>query len=152
MGELPYLDAARDWKAKADGDLRSARALLDLDPPETDAVAFHCQQASEKYLKALLVAIGIEPPRTHDLGVLLELASERYPRLQDLQEACDHLSPFAVQTRYPLFEPPISAEDAALSMSRSEEVCELVQELIFSSGEARRSEEPPAEPPTESDV
>lgn len=152
MSELPYLHAARDWKGKADGDLRSARALLDLDPPETDAVAFHCQQASEKYLKALLVAVGIEPPRTHDLGVLLELASERYPAILDLQEACDYLSPFAVQTRYPLFEPPISAEDASRAMSKSQEVCELVQELIFSSGEPASSEEAPADSPTDADA
>ena len=152
MPELPYLDVAREWKAKADGDLRSARALLDLDPPETDAVAFHCQQASEKYLKALLVAVGVEPPRTHDLGVLLELASERYPALQDVQEACEYLSPFAVQTRYPLFEPPISSEDACQAMSRSEEVCELVQGLVFRSGEGRSSEEAPADPPPESDA
>lgn len=24
-------------------------------------MAFHCQQAAEKYLKALLVAVGVEP-------------------------------------------------------------------------------------------
>jgi len=152
MPELPHLDAAREWKAKADGDLRSARALLDLDPPETDAVAFHCQQASEKYLKALLVAVGVEPPRTHDLGVLLELATETYPALEDVQEACEYLSPFAVQTRYPLFEPPISSEDASRAMSRSEEVCELVQDLVFRSGEGRSREEAPADPPPESDA
>lgn len=90
---------------------------------------------AEKYLKALLVALGVEPPRTHDLGVLREIASERYPQVNDLQEACEHLTPFAVQTRYPLFEPPISAEDASQAMSRSEEVCELIRELIFTSGE-----------------
>jgi HEPN domain-containing protein len=136
MAELPFLDAARDWRAKADGDLRSARTLLSLDPPETDAVAFHCQQAAEKYLKALLVAVGVEPPRTHDLGVLRELASDRYPELKDLQEACEYLTPFAVQTRYPLFEPPITAEDASQAMSRSEQICELIRELIFTGGEA----------------
>lgn len=146
MAELPYLDAAREWKAKADGDLRSARTLLDLDPPETDAVAFHCQQAAEKYLKALLVAVGIDPPRSHDLGVLLELSSERYPGVQDLQEACEYLTPFAVQTRYPLFEPPISAESASQAMSRSEEICQLVGALIFGSGEG------PADSPTEPDT
>lgn len=136
MAELPFLDAARDWKAKADGDLRSARTLLGLDPPETDAVAFHCQQAAEKYLKALLVAVGVEPPRTHDLGVLRELASDKFPEIADLQEACEYLTPLAVQTRYPLFEPPISAADASKALSKSEEICDMIQRLVFRSSEA----------------
>lgn len=136
MRELPFLGAAREWKAKADGDLRSARTLLELDPPETDAVAFHCQQAAEKYLKALLVALGVDPPRTHDLGVLRELASDRYPEVEDLQEACDYLTPFVVQVRYPLFEPPITAEDASQAMGRIEEICRLIGELVFTRGEA----------------
>lgn len=135
MPELPFLEAARDWKAKADGDLRSAQTLLDLDPPETDAVAFHCQQAAEKYLKALLVAVGVEPPRTHDLGVLRELASDKFPEIANLQEPCEYLTPFAVQTRYPLFEPPITAKDASKALSKSEEICELIQRLVFRSSD-----------------
>lgn len=135
MAEVPFLDAARDWKAKADGDLRSARTLLDLEPPETDAVAFHCQQAAEKYLKALLVAVGVEPPRTHDLGVLRELASDKFPEIAELQDACEYLTPFAVQTCYPLFEPPISAADASEAMSKSEAICDAIQKLVFRSSE-----------------
>ena len=131
MAELPFLAAAREWKTKADGDLRSARALLDLDPPELDVAVYHCQQAAEKYLKALLVATGAQPPRTHDLGVLLDLATEPYPQLDDRREACEYLTPFAVQTRYPLFAPPISIDDATEALTASAEVCETVRKLIF---------------------
>jgi hypothetical protein len=38
-----------------------------------DTVCFHCQQAVEKYLKALLTLLGIPAPRTHDLEVLHKL-------------------------------------------------------------------------------
>jgi len=38
-----------------------------------DTVCFHCQQACEKYLKALLTLSGIHAPRTHDLEVLVAL-------------------------------------------------------------------------------
>lgn len=130
MDELPRVGPALEWQAKADGDLRSAQALLALEPPEADAVAFHSQQAAEKYLKALLVAHDVEPPRTHDLSALLDLAVELAPQVDELREACSYLTPFAVQTRYPLFEPPISNEDATLALARSSEVCEAIRELL----------------------
>ena len=66
-------DRAQAWFAKGDGDLRSARLLVEADPAEPDAAAFHSQQAAEKYLKGFLVYHGVEPPRTHDLIVLLDL-------------------------------------------------------------------------------
>ena len=131
MAEHPFLAAAAEWKTKADGDLRSAQALLDLDPPELDAATYHCQQAAEKYLKAALVATGAQPPRTHDLGVLLDLATEPFSQLGDLREACEYLTPFAVQTRYPLFAPPISVDDANRALTASTEICEAIQRSIF---------------------
>ena len=42
------------WLEKAEHDRRAADALLDQDPPITDAAGFHCQQAVEKLLKAYL--------------------------------------------------------------------------------------------------
>ena len=68
----------RRWVEKAEHDLRNAEYVLGLaeDCP-TDTVCFHCQQCVEKYLKALLIHHGIDFPRTHDLVVLLNLASRR---------------------------------------------------------------------------
>jgi HEPN domain-containing protein len=37
-----------------------------------DTVCFHAQQCAEKYLKALLLQAGSEPPKTHDLRLLLQ--------------------------------------------------------------------------------
>lgn len=36
-------------------------------------VMFHAQQCVEKYLKAFLIHLGIEFPKTHDIADLLEL-------------------------------------------------------------------------------
>jgi len=33
-------------------------------------IAFHCQQKAEKIVKALSVAYGINPQKTHDFGIL----------------------------------------------------------------------------------
>lgn len=62
------------WVHKAENDLRTAEYVLTMpsDCP-TDTVCFHCQQAGEKYLKALLALHQVEFPRTHDLIALLNL-------------------------------------------------------------------------------
>jgi HEPN domain-containing protein len=44
---------------KAEDDLTGARTLAARPKPLKDIVCFHCQQAAEKYLKALLHELGI---------------------------------------------------------------------------------------------
>ena len=61
------------WVLKAEDDIESARTLAALAKPKRDAACFHCQQAAEKYLKALLQEIGLAVPRTHKLEDLLDL-------------------------------------------------------------------------------
>lgn len=61
-------ESVREWLDIADSDMRSASALLDLDPPEVRTAAFHCQQAAEKYLKGFLVDRGEDPPRIQRLN------------------------------------------------------------------------------------
>jgi len=48
---------------------------------------FHCQQAAEKLLKALLSHSGISYPRTHNLRLLMDLlADSEQPLPTDLAE------------------------------------------------------------------
>ena len=54
------------WVASADIDLDAARRCL-ADPPNVAAAAYHCQQAAEKLIKAVLVILG---SRQHDNGAL----------------------------------------------------------------------------------
>ena len=65
-------EVACRWLEKAEKDLRVARKILD----EPDYSAFHSQQAAEKALKALLIALGKRPPRTHNIGLLLDEIKE----------------------------------------------------------------------------
>ncbi len=61
------------WVRKAEDDWDAACELAARSPPLRDAVCFHCQQAAEKYLKALLQEKGGAIPKTHDLEDLLDL-------------------------------------------------------------------------------
>lgn len=82
------------WIRKPDADLAAARILAHADPPLPDQTGFLCQQAAEKYLKAFLLAIGQEPPRIHDVDVLVEMCALADPEFEGLTE-------FAVLFRYP---------------------------------------------------
>jgi HEPN domain-containing protein len=94
-------DHIRQWIAKADVDYRTAEWLLEAPEPIRESIAFHCQQAVEKYIKALLVSVRVEFPKTHDLDELLDLlATVRAPVAADL-EGISFLNPFGVQIRYP---------------------------------------------------
>jgi HEPN domain-containing protein len=57
---------------QADEDALVAELALTRDPPLINPAAFHRQQAAEKMLKALLVAAGAAPPRSHDMELLIE--------------------------------------------------------------------------------
>ncbi len=130
MANALYPEADRDWFERAASDLRSARALIALEPPETGTTAFHCQQAAEKYLKGLLAYHGDDPPRTHDLQVLLDLALRYEPTLDRLREAVRFLNPFAVDVRYPFAGDPPTAADAGTAVERAQEVCDAVRQHV----------------------
>ena len=77
---------------------RNEAATID---PVKDVVSFHCQQAAEKYLKALLCELGLHIPRIHDLDQLLVLLLPHHALLAHLQRILVSLSHYAVDYRYP---------------------------------------------------
>jgi HEPN domain-containing protein len=56
---------------KGKADLRVSEKLLHYAEPEYDIICFHIQQFIEKYLKAFLIKSGTEPPKVHDINMLL---------------------------------------------------------------------------------
>lgn len=94
-------DLVRQWTAKADVDFRTAEWLLKAPDPIRESIAFHCQQAAEKYLKAFLVSLRIEFPKTHDLEELLDLLTPVRPAVAADLEGIKFLNPFGVAVRYP---------------------------------------------------
>jgi HEPN domain-containing protein len=107
--------AAKWWRLAQD-DLRYAERGLDI----AFACGFHCQQAAEKAVKALLVFHQIDFPHTHDLEELLELLPGSEVRPIDwTREASEFLTRFAVETRYPPGEATTAEAAHALALSRA---------------------------------
>jgi HEPN domain-containing protein len=65
-----------DWLRHARSDLE----LAGINRPDEvflfEELRFHAQQAAEKALKAVLIAKGISPPKTHNIRMLLDILSQ----------------------------------------------------------------------------
>ena len=106
------IDIAKQWLIKADNDLLNVDNNLMSEDIPFDTVCFHCQQASEKMLKAYLVANQAPYPITHDLLLILEQILPLSPEAEELRDALALLTPYAVEIRYPDDYYMPSAEDA----------------------------------------
>jgi HEPN domain-containing protein len=90
-----------DWYAQGDLDLQAAEILLTANGP-LPAVAFHIQQAAEKYLKGFLISTGWPLRRTHDLELLVQEAIARDPGFSPFLAPCQRITEYYIETRYPL--------------------------------------------------
>jgi HEPN domain-containing protein len=92
----------KEWTDKAEADFSTAgRELKTIDSPNFDAVCFHSQQGVEKLIKALLIHLGVVPPRTHDLAELNGLLARVSPQWSWPLRELRFLTRAAVDFRYP---------------------------------------------------
>jgi HEPN domain-containing protein len=123
-------DFVQKWLDKAEGDLAAAGILLGAETHDYFPCAFHCQQASEKF-KAYLVRHQIEFRKTHDLGLLLRLASQAEPTLLEDLASCKWLTPFGVEFRYP-GEYQVDQATAKNALAEAKQVGQVILERLAS--------------------
>ncbi len=110
-------DLAKGWVQKGDSDLAAARRTVASDGPY-DTACFHTQQASEKYLKAVMAAFGLDIPRTHDLEELQILCLEVVLNADFKALELEELSDYAVSVRYDFeFWPDIKTATDAVNIA-----------------------------------
>lgn len=115
------------WLRKSRQDIEAARLVLSHSETLNNIVCFHCQQAVEKMLKAVLVALDHDVPRTHDLVDLLQRAApgDRSDLLQDAL----HLNRYSVVPRYPSVEGEETAARARDALARAEAILSALEAL-----------------------
>jgi hypothetical protein len=113
---------ARALLARARDDLYVVRRLgAEADAPGW-VLGFHAQQGVEKALKAVLSAIGVEYPRTHNLEMLLELLRVAACPLPPDAGDFGLLVPFGVMLRYEEFvgdDPPVDTAGFEFVVTRT---------------------------------
>ena len=122
---------AQEWFELAKSDIEAAQFLLKMRPKPNEIIAYHCQQAAEKYMKGFLVLHGQKPPRTHDLAALNEKCSTIDSRFAEMYEACLELTEYAVDVRYP-GHIELQDRDVDQALIHSKRICSLVERLTSS--------------------
>lgn len=94
-------ELVEQWVKKAEHDLGFAELGHQFKPEYSDLICYHCHQTAEKYLKALLVFLGIVFKKKHDLTYLLDLIAEKIQIDDNLHNCAEILADYAVEIRYP---------------------------------------------------
>ena len=93
------IDFIKQWLLKANEDLLVVDKLTEHEIIATSSVCFHCQQAVEKFLKAFLIANGVEIKKTHNIEYLLSECADFDNDFEGIDPK--ELSEFGVDMRYP---------------------------------------------------
>lgn len=121
------IDIVKQWIEKADHDLGTAQVTFLYLPQYHDTIAFHCQQAAEKYLKGYLIFLDISFKRQHSLNYLLGLLSSKTEISNDLYDYSSELEDFAVEIRYPDTSVELSDED----IQKALKIAKLIRDFVL---------------------
>lgn len=120
----------KDWIEKASRDIKAAEVLKENDCGN-DMVAFHCQQAVEKLLKAYIIAKSGVIIGSHSLIFLCKEAAKYDIGFKIHIKDCAFVNQFYIETRYPADEPLIvTDEEADECIAISKRIYDIVIDLL----------------------
>ena len=118
----------REWMNRARSNLVRAK---DRTPGAyLEDLCFDAQQAAEKAIKAVMIARGIDFPYTHNLARLLTILESHTGRIPDAIRRAVQLTRFAVHTRYPSVEEPVSEQEYTEAIEVATNVVRWAEELV----------------------
>ncbi len=124
---------ARHWMSIAKADLAVAKHLDNtFYPKPLEIICYHCQQAAEKAVKAIIVLYDAPGgvPRKHDISFLLNQIKDKITVEENLCDYADALTPYGVEIRYPseLF---IEERDEKEAIQFAEEIVSWVEKIVL---------------------
>jgi len=125
-----------EWINFAEADIKSIKKLIE-DPSLSQIAAFHCQQAVEKLLKAIIEDRSTKTPKIHDLSKLYGIILDIDPRINiEIDEnVLSEINDVYIDARYPpdlgLLPTEIPTEDTIERFIREIEKMHLqIKELL----------------------
>lgn len=113
------------WVERAEYDLETAKAMLDT--ARYLYVAYMCQQAVEKLLKAIIANQGKENMPVHNLIRLSELAEIRDNLNSEQFKFLAELTPYCIEARYGNYKESLSE---IINKEKAKEVYQKAQEIF----------------------
>lgn len=122
----------KEWYDLAIMDLGVAKHLESTYfPKPIEIICYHCQQAVEKGIKALIMHYGAEGgmPKLHDLSFLLNQIKNNVSIEDKYYDYADTLTPYGVSIRYPneLF---LEEKHAKKAIQYADEIIRWVDDII----------------------
>jgi HEPN domain-containing protein len=116
-------DQVKEWLALADEDIETADILINHKNCKANQIAFHCQQAIEKYFKAYLLENNWELKKTHNLTKLYNIAKTLTSKDFSIDtKLLDQIHNFYINSRYP-------GEYVAISKKRAKEFYDFAENI-----------------------
>jgi HEPN domain-containing protein len=122
-----YLEARR-WFQQAQADLRVIQTLIDAG--HYAATCFHCQQAAEKALKALLYSQGKRVVLGHSIRDLARQCEAYHPQFAGIKDEAALLDQFYIPTRYPNGLPSPAIPDEAYTQTQAKSAMAAVKHSL----------------------
>jgi len=122
---------AQEWFERGRHDIETAQLLYD-ERGYTDSIAYHIQQAIEKYLKGHLVLNGKKPPKIHELDTLLNHILRFDDSFNSFLELCEKASRYYIEDRYP--PGPVVEYEYNEIKADLDEAWELIRKVLAQTG------------------
>ena len=113
------------WLRYAEEDLVTAETLFTQPHIPSRQACWYAQQSAEKALKAILIFLEIDFPRTHDLNILRRLVPDSW-QLKTTHSDLASLTGWAVEALYPSEMPEATDADASEAIAQARAVCTSV--------------------------
>jgi len=120
----------QEWLNRAKSSLAQARAGINIPEVYLEDLCFDAQQAAEKSIKAVLIDLNVPFPYVHDLAELLSLVEHRGAAVPEAVREAVRLTRFAVATRYPGPQEPVTRNEYESALLIAEAVVRWAEERL----------------------
>ena len=122
----------QQWLERARSNLERSRIKRKSKYIKYEDICYDCQQCVEKALKAFLVFNNIQFEWTHNIGILIKNLEENSIVVPDIIKKSVSLSVYAVRTRYPGEEEPVTKKEFLEAQNLAEIVFKWVKAKLES--------------------
>jgi len=133
LSEADQIADARRWLRYAEEDLTLAEDLVERWRSGPRHACWLAQQAAEKALKAVLVLVQTDFPKTHDLDMLRRLLPQDCSVRTEPADVAD-LTEWAVEARYPGDWPEATLSDARRAVGVAKQVLAMTRQDLAAHG------------------
>jgi len=133
---MPDIIYAKRWLAQSQRDYDfAAKIEKHFWPKDLEQICYHCQQATEKALKAVLAYNEVDIPKIHIIGRLVDECNKYGFSLEMDRKVAKLITDHATLSRYPDNMSEWVEEDAKLALKYAKLTLDAVNQYVIESEE-----------------